>query len=131
MQIIITIIGSLYLNNVSIIQNRILQLHQAGIIDEMDRLFYPIPPQCDGKPKNKKDKSKEKRLSRLSLKNLTGAFVVLFFGMSLSLLTFSCEKIFAKFSKRRRVQTIEIQPEPKNIAVEESSEEESPAVIEE
>jgi hypothetical protein len=49
-----------------------------------------MPPQCDRKTKNSENGNK---LAPLSLNNLTGAFIVLLVGLSLSLLTFLCEKI--------------------------------------
>nr|CAH0104494.1 unnamed protein product [Daphnia galeata] len=86
----------------------ILQLHQTGIIDYWDLWFRPMPPQCDGKPvKIRKQKSPpgNGKPSRLSLKNLTGAFVILIFGMSLSFLVFLCEKIISMMSKNRRISS--------------------------
>jgi hypothetical protein len=67
-----------------------MDLHQTGLIDFWDTWFRPMPPQCDGKPKNSE---KGNKLTPLSLNNLTGAFIVLLVGLSLSLLTFLCEKI--------------------------------------
>ncbi|EFX82160.1 hypothetical protein DAPPUDRAFT_316758 [Daphnia pulex] len=49
----------------------ILELQQIGLVDYWDTWFRPMPPQCDGKPKNGEKRNK---LSPLSLKNLTGAF---------------------------------------------------------
>jgi ionotropic glutamate receptor len=51
-----------------------------------------MPPQCTGKPQSRKNKE----LAPLSLKNLTGAFVVLLVGFSLSLLAFLGEKIVSR-----------------------------------
>jgi|688.fasta_scaffold1080825_1 ionotropic glutamate receptor len=48
-----------------------------------------MPPQCTGKPQS----GPKQKLSPLSLKNLTGAFVVLLVGLSLSLLAFLGERI--------------------------------------
>ena len=63
-----------------------------------------MPPQCDGKPvKIRKQRSPRNKLSRLSLKNLTGAFVILSFGMSLSFLVFLCEKIVSMMSRNHRI----------------------------
>jgi hypothetical protein len=77
-----------------------------------------MPPQCDGKPvKIRKQKSPGNgKPSRLSLKNLTGAFVILIFGMSLSFLVFLCEKIISMMSKNRRIsssrKSVEESPPP-------------------
>jgi hypothetical protein len=51
-----------------------------------------MPPQCDGKPPNGNGKNK-KKLSPLSLNNLTGAFIVLLVGLALSLIVFLGEHI--------------------------------------
>ena len=73
---------------------------QAGLIDYWDVWFRPMPPQCqeniksykpiDSKALKTKDKS-----PALTFKNLTGAFIVLLFGLSLSFLTFLCELIIS------------------------------------
>jgi hypothetical protein len=68
----------------------ILELQQTGIIDFWDTWFRPMPPQCNGK---NTQQSAEKKLAPLSFKNLTGAFVLLAFGLSLSFLVFLVEKI--------------------------------------
>jgi hypothetical protein len=67
-----------------------LELQQSGIIDYWDLWFRPMPPQCNGKPQS--GNKGPKRNSSLSFKNLTGAFIVIAFGLSLSLLAFLCEK---------------------------------------
>jgi hypothetical protein len=69
----------------------ILELQQTGIIDFWDTWFRPMPPQCNGK---NTQQSAEKKLAPLSLKNLTGAFVLPAFGLSLSFLVFLIEKIY-------------------------------------
>jgi len=51
---------------------------------------------------NRKQKLKSKKSPALTLKNLTGAFVVLLLGFSLSLLAFLCEKIVSMPSRNRR-----------------------------
>jgi ionotropic glutamate receptor len=52
-----------------------------------------MPPQCNGKPQS--GGSKKKKLSPLSLKNLTSAFIVLFVGLIFSFLTFLGENIIS------------------------------------
>jgi hypothetical protein len=71
-------------------ENRILNLQENSLVNFWDTWFRPMPPQCNGKPQS----GKKKELSPLSLKNLTGAFLVLLVGMSLSLLAFLGEKVF-------------------------------------
>jgi hypothetical protein len=78
--------------------NRILELLQIGLIDHWDTWFRPMPPQCNGKPQSG---NKKKKTTPLSLKNLTGAFLVLLIGLSLSILSFLIEKINS-VSKCRR-----------------------------
>ncbi|XP_046449191.1 ionotropic receptor 93a-like [Daphnia pulex] len=81
-----------------IITQGILELQQTGLIDYWDTWFRPMPPQCNGKPPME---SKKKKQLPLSLKNLTGAFVVLLVGLSLSFLAFLCEKIISLHRGRR------------------------------
>jgi hypothetical protein len=75
-----------------------LELQQTGLIDHWDTWFRPMPPQCNGKPPME---SKKKKQLPLSLKNLTGAFVVLLVGLSLSFLAFLFEKIMSLHLGRR------------------------------
>ncbi|XP_046448046.1 ionotropic receptor 93a-like isoform X2 [Daphnia pulex] len=75
------------------ISQGILELLQIGLIDHWDTWFRPMPPQCNGKPQS--GGSKKKKLSPLSLKNLTSAFIVLFVGLIFSFLTFLGEKIIS------------------------------------
>lgn len=82
---------------------RILELQQIGLINYWDTWFRPMPPQCDGKPKS----GKKKKLSPLSMKNLTGAFIILLVGFSLSLLAFLGERIIS-ITERKRMKTNEI-----------------------
>ena len=59
-------------------------MHQIGIIDYWDTWFrHSMPPQCNGKPLSEKQNknNSDSKLSRLNLKNLTGAFVVLLVGL--------------------------------------------------
>ncbi len=69
-----------------------MEIQQIGVVDFWDTWFRPMPPQCNGKPQSGNKKTK---LSPLSLKNLTGAFLVLLVGLSLSLWAFVCEKIIS------------------------------------
>jgi ionotropic glutamate receptor len=73
---------------------RLLELQQTGLIDFWDTWFRPMPPQCNGKAPTKRSGNK---LSALSLKNLTGAFLLLAVGLSLSLLVFLLEQIYYRF----------------------------------
>jgi hypothetical protein len=80
-----------------------LELLQIGLIDHWDTWFRPMPPQCNGKPPNG---NKTKKLSPLSLKNLTGAFLVLLIGLSLSILVFLIEKINSVSKCRSRSRKV-------------------------
>jgi ionotropic glutamate receptor len=77
---------------------RILELQQAGLVNYRDTWFRPMPPRCNGKPEIR---SKKTKLSPLSLNNLTGAFLVLLVGLSLSILAFLGEKIISVHERLR------------------------------
>nr|CAH0102975.1 unnamed protein product [Daphnia galeata] len=81
----------------------ILELHQIGLVDFWDTWFRPMSPQCDGKPQNVNKKDK---VMPISLKKVTGAFLVLLGGMSLSILAFLGEKIVSFRQRRLAVVTI-------------------------
>ncbi len=74
-------------------KKRVLEIQQIGVVDFWDTWFRPMPPQCNGKPQS--GNKKKKTTTPLSLKNLTGAFLVLSVGLSLSLLAYLCEKIIS------------------------------------
>ncbi|EFX87004.1 hypothetical protein DAPPUDRAFT_235850 [Daphnia pulex] len=82
----------------------LLEIIEAGLIDYWDVMLRPIPLQClknIGKDSNML-KLKSKKPPALTLKNLTGAFIILLLGFSLSLLAFLCEKIVSMPSRNRR-----------------------------
>jgi hypothetical protein len=78
-----------------------LELMETGIIDHWDLWFLPLPIKCMGniqsgrKPQDGKTKTlrTKNQPPALSLKNFTGAFVILLFGFSLSILAFLCEQV--------------------------------------
>jgi hypothetical protein len=81
-----------------------LEIIEAGLVDYWDVMLRPMPLQClknIGKGSNML-KLKSKKPPALTLKNLTGAFVILLLGFSLSLLAFLCEKIVSMPSRNRR-----------------------------
>jgi hypothetical protein len=78
-------------------------MQQIGLIDFWDLWFRPMPPQCSGNIHGNKMPDK-KHKPALSLKNLTGAFLVIAVGLSLSLLVFLIEKIIS-VSKIHRSRT--------------------------
>ncbi|EFX82128.1 hypothetical protein DAPPUDRAFT_241227 [Daphnia pulex] len=82
------------------INKGLLDLQQTGIIDHWDSWFRTMPRKCMANIKY--GYNTETKPSPLTLKNLTGAFVVLLIGSSLSLLTFLCEKILSMRKRHRR-----------------------------
>ncbi|EFX82352.1 hypothetical protein DAPPUDRAFT_241436 [Daphnia pulex] len=56
------------------ISQGLLELMQIGLIDHWDTWFRPMPPQCNGKPQS--GNKTKKTTTPLSLKNLTGAFLL-------------------------------------------------------
>jgi lipopolysaccharide export LptBFGC system permease protein LptF len=91
-----------------------------------------MPPQCTGDIKSGNRKSKN-RNSSLSLKNLTGPFLVLAIGVSLSLMAFIFENIISipESHRRRRRRKLQQEP-PTNNAIEVSpyiAQEETPTFI--
>ena len=76
---------------------RLLEIHQIGLLDYWESKLRPMPSQCM-KNLNMGDNTKNNSPSdgkhrRLSLKNLSGAFVVLAVGFCLSLFAFLVEII--------------------------------------
>ena len=91
-----------------------MDIQQIGLIDFWDTWFRPMSPQCDGKPQNNGNGKNKKKLSPLSLNNLTGAFFVLLVGLTLSLFVFLVEHIVAISKGRRILRTTESQQDPNN-----------------
>ena len=85
-------------------KKRLIELQENGLFNYWDLWFRTMPRTCieniqsgvGGLSKKTKDKHQP-----LSLKNLTGAFVVLTAGLSLSFLTFIHEQIIASLVRRR------------------------------
>jgi|LakMenEpi03Aug12_release.lakeMendotaPanAssembly.Ray.scaffolds.fasta_scaffold1161364_2 ionotropic glutamate receptor len=76
-----------------------MELLQSGLIDYWDTWFRPMPLQCKGKIQYGYTPPNNNEHPPLSLKNLTGAFIILSVGLSLSLLAFLCEKILFLFKR--------------------------------
>ena len=71
---------------------RLYELRENGIFDFWDSWYRPMPRQCAANLKGKAEKEFGNHgLRRLSLKNLTGAFIVLSVGIGLSLVAFIYE----------------------------------------
>ena len=78
------------------VDSRLTELIEYGILNYWETWFRPIPPQCTPNVKGQAEKEGNRsELSRLSLKNLTGAFVVFFIGIGLSFVVFIYEHISA------------------------------------
>ncbi|EFX87006.1 hypothetical protein DAPPUDRAFT_235852 [Daphnia pulex] len=85
----------------------LLEIMQAGLLDYWEEWFRPTPPQCQGNiesfnPPDSKALKMKDHPPALTLKNLTGAFIVLLLGFSLSLLAFLCEKIISNPNRQSR-----------------------------
>ncbi len=86
---------------------RLLEIMQAGLLDYWEERFRPIPPQCQGNikscnPPDSKALKMKDHPPALTLKNLTGAFIVLLLGFSLSFLAFLCESIISHRNHQSR-----------------------------
>jgi hypothetical protein len=103
-----------------------LNLQEIGLVNFWDTWFRPMPPQCTGKPQTG---NKTKKLSPLSLKNLTGAFVVLLVGLSLSLLAFLCEKIISIREQHGSRTRRKLKQCPNNLIEVSSQKTEEPTII--
>lgn len=70
----------------SLKKNRILGLQESGLLMHWERKYYPQPDRCLG------DINKLSRNQRISLSNLSGAFLVLLIGHALAFLVLIMEK---------------------------------------
>ena len=66
---------------------RILEMQQFGLIQHWGKQFIPQPGECRNNYQNVPEKP------RISLKNLSGAFLILVVGLTLAFLAFIMEKI--------------------------------------
>jgi ionotropic glutamate receptor len=83
-----------------------------------------MPPQCTGKPQS----GQKQKLSPLSLKNLTGAFIVLLVGLSLSLLAFLGERIVFR-REQLRIKVNELRQQKILIIVSTNNKTEEPTIF--
>ena len=70
-----------------------IELEERGFMIYWDQLYYRVPSKCLANTKKEKQKKAPDNKSRLSLKNLTGAFIVLLVGYALAILSFIFERI--------------------------------------
>ena len=69
-------------------------MNERGLMEYWGQMYRRIPLQCLVNTKGmRQKKAPNNKSSRLSLKNLTGAFVVLLVGYPLALLAFFFERI--------------------------------------
>ena len=70
------------------------ELKENGLFSYWDLWIRPYPRQCEANVNGLAEKQpRDLQLRRLSIKNLTGAFIILSSGFGLSLLAFMCELI--------------------------------------
>ena len=85
-------------------------MYERGLMDYWGQMYRRIPPQCLANTKGARQKKEpDNNKSRLSLKNLTGAFIVLLVGYALALLAYIFERIaheMANKSKKKRQTSI-------------------------
>ena len=74
--------------------DRILEMRAIGLIDIWTQWYQPDVRQCLDEADKITKTAAQKEPPRLSLKNLTGAFVVLLIGYVVSFLVFLVENIF-------------------------------------
>ncbi len=66
---------------------------ENGLMDHWETWFRSIPEQCLGYIENKVKRTKEVKPGRISLRNLTSAFIILLIGYCLSILAFVGEYV--------------------------------------
>lgn len=74
-----------------------LQMAEAGLLDEWRRRFQQDDGHCDAdsvKSKDKKKRNRQPKTTRITIKNLSGAFVVLLVGYFGAIFVFIGELIF-------------------------------------
>ncbi len=67
-------------------------MQQSGLLEEWTNKFNPVSIECSLKKTKKKNGNPQ-----ISLKNLTSAFILLIFGICLSILVFVAELIYHRF----------------------------------
>jgi ionotropic glutamate receptor len=68
-------------------------MHETGLLEEWTNKFNPVSIECSAALTKKKKNGKP----QISLKNLTSAFILLIFGICLSILVFVAELIYHRF----------------------------------
>ena len=73
--------------------DRILRLHEMGLISLWQNWFEPNTRPCLNDKTDNGNAKKKKKLARISISNLTGAFAFLAIGCIISFLIFLIERI--------------------------------------
>lgn len=90
--------GAIEFVHVNIVySNRIQRYLQAGLFDKWESKYVPTPRQC-----MELETRRDNELRRLSLSDLTGAFIILGVGYLLSVFFFSLEIIIKRFLSLNR-----------------------------
>ena len=82
-----------------------MQLKAAGLLDLWEKHYQASPRKC-------LEFNQEKKESRLSIANLSSAFIILFIGYALSILILLIEKIFSLTTHRNKWCELIIPSEP-------------------
>ena len=78
-------------------------MNERGLMEYWGQMYRRIPLQCLANTKGMRQKKAPNNKSRLSLKNLTGAFVVLLVGYALALLAFFFERIVHATANKSKI----------------------------
>ncbi len=85
-----------------------MELHQAGLIDEWterDLQKRRNVTYCLNEARNRQQRKITNNLTKITLKNFSGAFCVLIIGYILSLICFIGENVYFKLSKYQKQST--------------------------
>ena len=83
---------------------RVLQAHNGNLIAHELKKYVPDIHKCSA------ENYRKTKLKKLDLKDLSGAFLILFLGLVLSTIVFFLENIFGRFAKKEnRNQIINIE----------------------
>ena len=85
-----------------------MEMREFGLIEHWEKKFTPQPDECFDKYKEIPDKP------RISLKNLSGAFVVLVVGFAIALLVILIEKIV--YYHKKNFGPAQIAPSPPKVS---------------
>ena len=87
--------------NYSSISYRLSKLYDMGIFVHSSRKYLPPSTSC-GDPE-RKERSKGTKLTQLNFKQLTGAFTILYIGLSTAFFVFIFELCIQRYQRRTRI----------------------------